>query len=125
MKVIESRISLSEWTDVSRNSLAVELTEVERVRAYSDAKGTTPPCETICSVVSNCAPIKIKEQSPLQEPLSGKYAYDEFYLWFFPYLLFDVDFQNIANFVLVDLACSPRVNQHKTSLVFCYSVNET
>ena len=74
MKLIDSRISLSEWTDVSRNSLALGLTEVERVRAYSDAKGTTPPRETICSVVSNCAPIKIKEQSPLQETLSGKYS---------------------------------------------------
>ena len=59
---------------MSRNSLSsldVGLTEVERVRAYSDAKGTTPPRETICSVVSNCAPIRIKEQSPLQETLNG------------------------------------------------------
>ena len=79
MKLIESRISLLEWTDATRNSLpsiALGLTEVERVRAYSDAKGTAPPRETICSVVSNCAPIKIKDQSPLHETLSGNYAYD-------------------------------------------------
>ena len=52
-----SRISLSEWTDFSGRdsvvSISVGMTEVERVRAFSDARGNMPNRQTFTSVVSN------------------------------------------------------------------------